>query len=444
MGQLAAQGWEITAAPEKAEVLVVNTCSFIEAAQQESIDTILEMAEHKRSGQVRRLVVAGCLVERYREQIQREIPEVDALVGTNELTAILAACDPGGAPAVQPQPAASVLPVLPHTATAAFDERRAPYLYDELTPRLLATPRHSVYIKIAEGCDHPCSFCVIPSFRGAFRSRRFESVIAEAERLARQGAREVVLIGQDTTSYGEDLGLRDGLALLLERLAAIEELAWIRTLYFYPNRVTPRLLETIGRHARLCNYVDMPLQHASPAVLKRMRRGGTGEQFLKLVERVRAAIPGVAIRTTFIVGFPGETDEDFRELCDFVTAAELDWVGVFGYSDETNSRSHGLDGKVPRGEIERRRKQVMALQRGISRRRRQALVGRQLPVLVEGPAEESDLLWQGRLESQAPEIDGKVWINDCAGGMAPAVGELAQIEITEAHDYDLVGRIVAQ
>jgi ribosomal protein S12 methylthiotransferase len=435
MGLLAREGWQVTPDAADADVVVVNTCSFIQPAQQESVDTILEMAELKKTGRARRIVVAGCMVERFRGDIQKEMPEVDALVGTNELERIVAACNG------QSQ---SALPILPQNF---FDPSlTAPYLYDDLTPRLRATPRHSAYIKIAEGCDHPCTFCVIPQYRGKFRSRRFASVAAEAERLGREGARELVLIGQDTTCYGDDLGLKNGLAALLTRLAAVAEqsetLRWIRTLYFYPNRVTQPLLDAIAAHPSLCGYVDMPLQHASAQVLKRMKRGAGGDIFLKLLDRIRRTIPGVALRTSFIVGFPGETDADFKELCDFVTAVEFDWLGVFAYSDEAINQAVHLDGKLDQEVIDDRRSRLMALQQSISRRRRERAVGCRFDILVEGLSEETDLLWEGRLESQAPEIDGKVLINDVAAGVNPIAGTFAQVEITEAHDYDLIGRLV--
>ena len=439
MGLLQRQGWEITAQAEDADVLVVNTCSFIEPAQRESVDTILELAELKKSGKAKRLVVAGCMVERFRGDIRAELPEVDALIGTNQLEQIGAAC--AGPVAAS----TGLLPVLPQDF---FDPTPSPpFLYDELTPRLRATARHSAYIKIAEGCDHPCSFCVIPQYRGKFRSRRFESVAAEAGRLAQEGAREIVLIGQDTTCYGDDLGLKNGLAALLGRLAEVAEgsetLRWVRTLYFYPNRVTQPLLETIAAHPRLCKYVDMPLQHASAPVLRRMKRGGSGEIFLNLLERMRRTIPGVALRTSFIVGFPGETEAEFEELCQFVEAARLDWMGVFAYSDEAINQAVQLDGKVPAKVIEARRRRLMAIQRKISRAARKRQIGQRLPILIEGPSQETDLLWQGRLESQAPEIDGKVLINDVAAGARPPLqGEFAAVEITAAQDYDLVGRLI--
>jgi ribosomal protein S12 methylthiotransferase len=421
MGQLAARGHELTPDPEQAEVIVVNTCSFIDPAKQESVNTILEMAEYKRSGNARRLVVAGCLVERYRGDIQTELPEVDAIVGTNEIERIVQACETGATSGSTPEP----------------------YLYHDATPRVLATPRHFAYLKIAEGCDHPCTFCVIPQYRGAFRSRRFESVVVEAERLFSLGVREINLIGQDTTSYGEDLGIRDGLAALLARLAKIEtpHRKWIRFLYAYPNRVTQQLLDTIAEHSALVKYIDMPLQHASAGVLKRMKRGSHGEAFLKLIERIRRTIPGVAVRSSFILGFPGESDRDFNELCEFVEAAQLDRVGVFSYSDEDTSASFGLDCKVDGRTIHNRKRKLMAIQRKIARRNNRALVGREFDVLIEGRCKETELLWEARLPVQAPEIDGVCYIND-DGGYPVTAGEMRRVRITEAHDYDLVGSIV--
>ncbi len=424
MGELVARGHELTSQPSDADVLVVNTCSFIDPAKQESVDTILEMAEYKKTGRAQKLIVAGCLVERYRGEIQKDMPEVDALIGTNELDRIV--------PLVEG---------FSHAGSGAPE----PYLYHDLTPRVLSTPRHHAYIKIAEGCDHPCTFCVIPQYRGALRSRRFESVIAEATRLFGQGIRELNLIGQDTTSYGEDLGLRDGLASLLERLAHIEtpQPKWVRFLYAYPNRVTDKLLETIAANVALVKYIDMPLQHASRDVLKRMKRGSHGEAFLKLLERVRKTIPEVSIRTSFIVGFPGETDADFEELCQFVEAAKLDRLGVFKYSDEDTAKSYQLDGKVDGRTIENRRRKLMAIQRRISAKRNKALVGREFTVLVEGPSPETELLWEARMQGQAPEIDGVVYINDF-GDSTPEPGQFRQLRVTEARDYDLIGELIDQ
>ncbi len=421
MGQLVARGHELTPHPDQAEVLVVNTCSFIDPAKKESVDAILEMAEYKRVGRARKLIVAGCLVERYRGDIRRELPEVDALVGTDELDHIVDLCE-----GVEPS-----------------DDPLQPYLYHDLTPRVLATPRHFAYIKIAEGCDHPCTFCVIPQYRGAFRSRRFESVISEATRLFRQGVRELDLIGQDTTCYGEDLGLKHGLAQLLERLAQIEtpHEKWVRFLYAYPNKVTQKLLDTMAAQPTLVKYLDIPLQHASARVLKRMKRGASGDIFLKLLERIRRTIPGVAIRTSFIVGFPGETAEDFEEMCRFVEAARFDNMGVFTYSDEDTSASYALDGKVDGRTIQNRKRRLMAIQRKISRARNRALVGKEVSVMVEGRSQETDLLWEARMQSQAPEIDGVSLINDFEGA-EPRQGEIRRLRITESHDYDVVGTLL--
>src|SRR5690242_8132775 len=437
MGMLAQAGAELTPRAQEADVIVVNTCSFIESAQQESVNAILEMAQHKISGRAKKLVVAGCLVERYRDEIRKNIPEVDAVVGTGELEHILAATGiEGGAPAQSNSPfiilnstsasqalksgVASRPEGLAREQSGRFSRAEwdgaiadlPNYLYDENTPRVLATPRASAYIKIAEGCDHPCGFCIIPQLRGKFRSRRFESVIAEAERLARSGVREITLIGQDTTCYGEDFGLKDGLALLLEKLAAIDDLRWVRFLYAYPNKITGRLLETIAAHEKICSYVDVPLQHASPATLKRMKRGGSADIFLRSIEKMRRTIPDVTVRSSFIAGFPGETEKDFDELCEFVRQVEFDWMGVFGFSDEEGTPSHWLEEKLPAREIERRRRALMQIQKRISRRNKARLVGRQFDILLEGPSSETDLLWEGRTEMHAPEIDGKLFVND--------------------------------
>lgn len=450
MGLLAQAGAQLTPRAEDADVIVVNTCSFIDSAQQESVNTILEMAKLKGDG--RRLVVAGCLVERFRDEIRKNIPEVDAVVGTGELDNILAAA--GVAPAQDPASPFKILSSRPEGDLRASQGRFSReawdgaiadlpnYLYDENTPRILATPRHTAYIKIAEGCDHPCTFCIIPQLRGKFRSRRFESVVAEAERLARSGVREITLIGQDTTCYGEDFGLKDGLALLLEKLAHIDELRWIRFLYAYPNKITGKLLETIAAHDKICSYVDVPLQHASPTALKRMKRGGGADIFLRMIEKIRRTIPSVTLRSSFIVGFPDETEREFEELCDFVREAKFDWMGAFGYSDQDGAAAFSLDRKVPPREIERRRKRLMQIQRQISKKQKKALVGTECDLLLEGTSHESDLLLEGRTPMHAPEIDGKVFVNEFPEGQLPQPGEFYRCEIVESHDYDLVARIL--
>jgi len=453
MGLLAQAGAQLTPSADNADVIVVNTCSFIGSAQQESVDTILEMARLKGSGQAKRLVVAGCLVERFRNEIQKNIPDVDAVVGTGELTQIVGAAGLAGLPSATNSPF-TILNSRPEGdhrrkngrfARDSWDGAVADlpnYLYDDHTPRVLATPRYSAYIKIAEGCDHPCSFCIIPQLRGQFRSRRFESVITEAERLAQSGVREVTLIGQDTTCYGEDLGLKDGLPLLLEKLAKIDGLRWIRFLYAYPNKITGRLLETIAANENICSYVDVPLQHASPTVLKRMKRGGGAALFLRSLEKMRCVIPNVSLRTSFIVGFPGETEKEFEELCDFVRAAEFDWMGVFSYSDQGGAGAFELEEKVPGHEIERRRKHLMSIQKKISRAKKKSLIGRELDLLLMGAADETDLLLEGRTAMHAPEIDGKVFVNDYPEGLTPQEGKFYRCRITEAHDYDLVAEII--
>jgi len=457
MGMLAQAGAELTPNAEDADVIVVNTCSFIGSAQQESIDTILEMARHKTGGKAKRLVVAGCLVERFHDEIQKSIPEVDAVVGTGELEKILAAAGVAETPRT-PSPF-NILTSNSPTSRPEGDHRREQgrfardswdgavadlpnYLYDDHTPRILTTPRSSAYIKIAEGCDHPCSFCIIPQLRGQFRSRRFESVIAEAERLAESGVREITLIGQDTTCYGEDLGLKDGLAVLLEKLASVEGLQWIRFLYAYPNKITGRLLETIAAHDNICSYIDVPLQHASATVLKRMKRGGGADLFLRSIEKMRRTIPGVTLRTSFIVGFPGETEQEFEELCGFVKEAAFDWMGAFGYSDQEGAGAFDHVTKLSTREIENRRKSLMSIQKKISRAKKKSLVGREFDLLLEGTSEESDLLLEGRTAMQAPEIDGKVFVNDYPEGNEPKEGEFYHCRITAAHDYDLVAEIV--
>jgi ribosomal protein S12 methylthiotransferase len=481
MGLLDRAGAELTPNAETADILVVNTCSFIDKAKQESVDAILEMAKLKTAGSARRLVVAGCLVERYRDEIQKNIPEVDAVVGTGELEKILAAA---GLTAVAPAPtSSSPFTILSGSAQAevrpgrealagthmsdsqgtsfrAEGNRREAqgrfsretwdgagaqlpqYLYDHTTPRLRTTKSASAYIKIAEGCDHPCTFCVIPNLRGKFRSRRFESVVAEAEALVAEGVREITLIGQDTTCYGEDFGLKDGLASLLDRLAQIDGLTWLRFLYAYPNRITGPLLETIAKHDNICKYLDVPLQHASGPVLKTMKRGGGAEIFLKMLAKVRAAVPGIALRTSFIVGFPGETDTDFEALCDFVVDAKFDWLGVFAYSDEEGSKAFDLDAKVPKRVIEQRRRALMKLQKGISRQAMRERVGQTIDVLVEGESAETPLLWEGRTQHHAPEIDGTVYLNDFGPFESLKAGQFYRCEIDEAHDYDLVARVI--
>ena len=551
MGMLHHNGAQLTPNAEDAEIIVINTCSFIDSAKQESVSTILEMVKHKTAGRAQRIIVAGCLVERYRDEIQKNIPEVDAVVGTGELEMILAAAgltpqsnspfnilpqdfaqpsidahtqhdlellpdalvnettvareshqnipqqqlvsraasavNQHSRPEIEGQiaPQLAIAQSLSETGTTAGAPFIAPsamsgstselssrpegdareqsgrfsreswdgataalpsYLYSDETPRILSTPRASAYIKIAEGCDHPCSFCIIPQLRGKFRSRRMGSIVAEAQNLIAQGVREITLIGQDTTCYGEDLGLKEGLAQLLDALAVLPDLRWLRFLYTYPNKVTTRLLETMAKHDTIAKYLDVPLQHASASVLKRMKRGGNARIFLDLIEKARRIVPGIVIRTSFIVGFPGESEADYKELESFVRAAKIDWLGVFTYSDEEGAQAYELDAllKVPNRTIQARRRRLMKLQQTISTVSKATWVDREIDLLVEGPSEETDLLWEGRSPIHAPEIDGKVLINDFGpyedSGLVP--GTFYRALITESHDYDVVARIL--
>jgi ribosomal protein S12 methylthiotransferase len=475
MGLLDRAGARLTPRPEDADILVVNTCSFIDTAKQESVDTILEMARHKTEGRATKLIVAGCLVERYRDEIRKNIPEVDAVIGTGELESILEAAGVAPAAFLAPSPFTILSSNGPAEIRAGREsgagthkmEFRAEgdarerqgrfkrddwqgaahmlptYLYDESTPRLRSTGRTSAYIKIAEGCDHPCSFCIIPNLRGKFRSRRFESVLAEARQLVSSGVEEITLIGQDTTCYGEDLGLKDGLTTLLDALARIDGLRWLRFLYAYPNRITGRLLETIARHDNICKYLDVPLQHASPDVLKRMKRGAGAGIFLKTLEKVRAAVPDIALRTSFIVGFPGESPRDVGILEQFIGEAKFDWLGVFSYSDEEGSGARGLDAKISHRTIEARKRKLMKLQQSISRKAKQQWVGREVVLLAEGESQETPMLWEGRTQFHAPEIDGKVYINDFGTLDTLETGRFYRAKITQAHEYDVVARVVA-
>jgi ribosomal protein S12 methylthiotransferase len=431
MGILKKHGYEMTTDREAADVIVVNTCGFIQPAKEESLNTILEMAELKETANLKRLVVAGCLVERYRQDLLNQLPEVDAVLGTSEIEKIVAAVDPE---AVAAQDAAFV-------ATNAWMTRGLPtYLYDENSPRLLATPKHFAYVKIAEGCDHTCAFCAIPQMRGNYRSRRAGSILREAEQLAEQGVKELVLISQDSTQYGLDLGIKHGLADLLRTLARIDGIEWIRVMYTYPNSLSDATLGVMAEEARVCNYLDMPLQHASARVLRRMRRGGNRKMLEKLLNRARQFVPEMTLRTTFIVGFPGETEEDFEELMQFVRDVEFDRLGVFTYSDEEGTHGYELDSKIPARVMRSRRARLMREQAMISKRRNRDLIGKRFRALFEGASQETDLLLQARLESQAPEVDGHVLINDLPEGFASQPGEFIEIEITEAHQYDLVAR----
>jgi ribosomal protein S12 methylthiotransferase len=425
LGLLHKEGHTIVTNASEADVIVINTCSFIHDSRQESIETILDAARLKTEGSCKRLIVAGCLAERYPQQIQTELKEVDGLIGINQITQIGRAVEGK--------------PILPPTSYNRSDADL--YLYDHATPRLLTGAKHSAYIKIAEGCDHTCAFCVIPKIRGPFRSRTIESVAFEARQLAAQGVKEITLISQDTTSYGLDMGMPDGLASLLEALDEIEDIYWIRFLYVYPNMVSERLMSVVAASSKICKYIDIPLQHASRRILKNMKRGGSRAALSRLVARIRKGIPGVTLRTTMIVGFPGETKEDFLELRDFCSEMKFERLGVFTYSNEEDTGAFMLTPKVPPKTARQRRAFLMKQQSQIAKSINRGLVGRKFPVLIEGPSQESDLLLQGRLESQAPEIDGVCLINDSEVGQLKP-GEFRTILITRALEHDLIGRIV--
>ncbi|HEY3171242.1 MAG TPA: 30S ribosomal protein S12 methylthiotransferase RimO [Thermoanaerobaculia bacterium] len=408
----------------RARIVLVNTCGFIDKAKEESVDAILEQVERKRRGEIDRIVVAGCMVQKYGRELADEIPEVDAFLGLDELEK---------APA-----AAAVLPAFPRFTEKPLATR----LYDEAAPRILSRRRGYAYLKVGEGCDNPCTFCTIPQMRGRQRSRTIDSLLAEARTIEAQGVSELVLISQDTTRYGEDLGMnRKGLTLLIEALAAGTRFPWVRFLYAYPNTLDESVLELMAAEPRFLPYVDIPLQHVSRGVLAAMRRGGDAASYRTLVERMREIVPEIAIRTTFIVGFPGEGPLEFRELCEFVRGAQLDNVGAFAYSPEPGSASEPLGDPVSGEEKERRREFLLSLQRPIARKKNRALLGRTVEAIVEGTCEETEHLLEGRLRSQAPEIDGRLLIND-TGGRDVSTGEIVRVQISEAHDYDLVGAIV--
>lgn len=418
LGQLLQEGYCLTDDPCAAEVIVVNTCAFIEDAKREAVDTILTMAEQKKAGACRLLIVAGCLPQRYEEELAELLPEVDAFIGAGEfhrITEIVAA----------------------HEGTQQVHVARPEFLYDHESPRLHTTPKHVGYLKIAEGCFHPCSFCIIPKLRGVFRSRPVESIVREAEAMLSRGVREINLIAQDTTAYGRDIGV--DLPLLLEHLAAIEGKKWVRLLYAYPHDFPEGVIGAMRSSHGICRYLDIPVQHVSDRILACMRRGGSGDEIRRLVERLRREVPGIALRTSLIVGYPGETEEEFYELVDFVCEQRFDHLGVFAFSPEEGTRAAKLPGRVPAEVAERRRRTIMEVQRELSAGNNARRVGTRVEALLEGPSEESEHLLVARHAGQAPDIDGVIYINE---GRA-AAGEFCTVEITEAHDYDLVGGIVA-
>ena len=426
-------GHELTQDAASADVLVVNTCAFIDSAKQESIDTILEMAQHKKDGACRQLIVTGCMAERYRDELKKEIPEIDAVLGTGEVPEIVRAIAGAGGAAPLRFFRSSTLQDPPSTLPT--------YIYDADTPRLLATPRHYAYVKIAEGCDYKCAFCIIPTLRGAYRSRPGDSIVREARALAARGVKELLLISQDTTFYGIDRQERGALAKLLRELNAVDGLEWIRLLYLYPTTIDEETLSAMAECDKVCNYIDLPLQHASNAVLKRMKRPGTRQTYDRLLARIRERVPGVALRTTFIVGFPGETGPAFDHLVDFVRTEQFDRVGVFTYSHEDGTSAFQLNDDVPAKAKSARRARVMALQKRLVQTRQRGRVGERLRVLVDGPSSDHDLVLKGRLATQAPDIDASVFLTECDPS-AYRPGDFVDVEIVAAQEYDLVARPV--
>jgi len=446
-------GHEVTPEASSADVLVVNTCAFIDRAKQESIDAILEMAEHKKNGSCARLVVTGCLAERYRDELKKEIPEIDAVLGTGEVPQILDALERRDS-RLGTRDSAAPVRFFRSSNAALLDEPRAAnrepptaslptYIYDSDTPRLLTTPAHYAYVKIAEGCDYTCAFCIIPTLRGKYRSRTAESIVREARSLASRGVRELLLISQDTTFYGIDRGERGALSRLLRELNSIDGLDWIRLLYLYPTTITDDVLDAMAECEKVCRYVDLPLQHASASVLKRMGRPGNRKTYDKLLDRIRQRVPGVALRTTLIVGFPGETVAEFAELEEFVADTGFDHVGVFTYSHEEGTRAFGLNDDVPAAEKRRRRNAVMARQKRIVTAAQKSRIGSEVDVLVDGPSNEHELVLQGRLEGQAPDIDPVVFLSDCDPEQYRR-GQLIRARIVGAKGYDLVAAPVGE
>jgi len=440
LGLAQQSGHQLTRDAADADVLVVNTCAFIDKAKQESIDTILEMAELKKTGRCKRLIVTGCMAERYREELKTQIPEIDSVLGTGEIPEIVNVLGSG----IGDQGSKALLPLLrsngePVNSRSPVPDRRSlpTYIYDADTPRLLATPRHYAYVKIAEGCDYKCAFCIIPTLRGNYRSRPADSIVREARALAARGVKELLLISQDTTFYGIDRGERGALARLLRELNAVDGLEWIRMLYLYPTTIGDDVLDAMAECDKVCNYVDLPLQHASDAVLKRMKRPGTRASYERLLDRIRRRVPGVTLRTTFIVGFPGETEADFTELEGFVKTVGFDHLGIFTYSHEEGTSAHGLADDVPARVKKQRRSRLMSLQKLLVRKAQQLRVGQQVRLLIDGPSSEHELVLRARLEGHAPDIDPVVYLTDCDPSEFSA-GQFIHAEIVGSRDYDLL------
>ncbi len=420
LGHLPADRYEIVTDEAQADIIIVNTCSFIREAKEESIQTILEVADHKKKGKCRLLVVAGCLPQRYREELSGELPEVDLFMGTADAPRIVELLDSG---------------LDQRGSLAAMGE--PDYLYDHTTPRVKSSPFYSTYVKIAEGCANHCSYCIIPKLRGTLRSRTIPSVVAEAKRLAEAGVKEINLIAQDITAFGADRGDGTTLPGLLRELVRIDGLQWIRLLYAYPDGITDELIELIAAEEKICNYLDLPLQHIDNSILRQMNRRVDEAAIRALVDRLRKRIPDLTLRTSFIVGFPGETEEQYRKLLDYVAEGHFERVGVFRYSREEGTPAAALEGQVPERVKQSRYKKLMKAQGRVSFRKNRQLVGRIEPVLVEGFSEETELLLRGRSLRQAPDVDGQVYIT---AGQAE-IGSIVPLRITDSSEYDLIGEI---
>jgi ribosomal protein S12 methylthiotransferase len=451
LGLAQQSGHQLTRDAADADVLIVNTCAFIDKAKQESIDTILEMAELKKTGKCQRLVVTGCMAERYPDELREQIPEIDAVLGTGDVPEIVNAIGGSASPGTGAPRDPAHVPLFRSNGEIVNLGSRIPdpgsrdlptYIYDADTPRLLATPRHYAYIKIAEGCDYKCAFCIIPTLRGHYRSRPSESIVREARALASRGVKELLLISQDTSFYGNDRGERGALARLLRELNTIDGLEWIRMLYLYPTTIGDDVLDAMAESEKVCKYIDLPLQHASDDVLKRMKRPGTRASYERLLNRIRTRIPDVALRTTFIVGFPGETAEDFAELQDFVATVGFDHVGVFTYSHEEGTSAHAFADDLPARVKKQRQSALMSLQKKIVKKAQQLRAGQHVRLLIDGPSAEHELVLRGRLEGQAPDIDPVVYLTDCDPSDFRA-GQFLQAEIVGSRDYDLLARPLA-
>jgi ribosomal protein S12 methylthiotransferase len=421
LGSLQAGGFALTADPADAEVVIINTCGFIEEAKQESINAIIEHGRLKRSGACKILIAAGCLAQRYQGELRKELPELDGVVGTGEIGRIA-------------EITAELL--APGRKRRRIFVSPPPYLYDEMTPRLRLDKPHTAYIKIAEGCNRNCAFCAIPIMRGKQRSRPIESIVEEARRLAAEGVQEINLISQDTVNYGVDLGIKRGLTALLRELVKVRGLRWIRPFYLYPQQVDDELIALYAGEKKLVKYIDMPLQHINDAMLKRMHRLGDKASITRLVERLRSRIPGLTFRTAFIVGFPGETEQAYAELRDYMEAMAFERAAVFLYSDEEDTPAAELSRKVDRGLMEERRAELLNLQEGIALAKSRAMIGRTVEVLVDGPSDDAPAMLAARHEGLAPEIDGVVFLDEQAG----KAGDFLKVTITDASAYDLVAR----